>query len=107
MAMEAIEPGEEPRNADVARASPLASDGVEASELEAAIRTAIRGLPERCRTAFLLCREEELTYAQAAEVMGVSPATVKTQIARALASLRASLEPFMSVVLAAAAALRP
>jgi hypothetical protein len=37
--------------------------------------------------------------------MGVSPATAKTQIAQALAALRISLEPFLTVLLAAAAAL--
>jgi hypothetical protein len=37
--------------------------------------------------------------------MGVSPATAKTQIARALAALRVSLEPFLTVLLTAAAAL--
>jgi RNA polymerase sigma-70 factor (ECF subfamily) len=87
------------------RAPALASEGVELGELDAAIRQAVAALPERCRTAFLLCKEQELTYAQAAEVMGVSPATVKTQIARALAALRVSLEPFLTVLVAAAAAL--
>ena len=87
------------------RAPALASEAVELGELDAAIRRAVAALPERCRTAFLLCKEQELTYAQAAEVMGVSPATVKTQIARALAALRVSLEPFLAVVVAAAAAL--
>lgn len=80
----------------------LASEAVELRELDAAIRSAVAELPERYGTAFLLCREQELSYAQAADVMGVSPATVTTQIARALAALRVSLEPFLTVLLAAA-----
>jgi RNA polymerase sigma-70 factor (ECF subfamily) len=68
------------------------------SELETAIRRAIAELPERSRTAFLLCRQQQLTYAEAAEIMGVSPATVKTQMARALAVLRSALHPFLPFV---------
>jgi DNA-directed RNA polymerase specialized sigma24 family protein len=67
--------------------------------------TPLAELPERYRIAFLLCKEQELTCTQAADVMGVSPATVKTQVARALAALRVSLEPFLTVLLAADAAL--
>jgi RNA polymerase sigma-70 factor, ECF subfamily len=71
------------------------ADPTELSELDAAIRDAIAALPERCRASFLLCRDQGLSYAEAAEVMGVSPATVKTQMARALASMRTSLAPFL------------
>jgi RNA polymerase sigma-70 factor, ECF subfamily len=73
------------------------ADDAEAAQLAGAIRHAIADLPDRCRTAFLLCREQEMTYAQAAVAMGVSPATVKTQVARALAALRTALGPFLLV----------
>jgi RNA polymerase sigma-70 factor (ECF subfamily) len=89
-----------------ARAPSLASEAVELNELDDAIRRAVAALPERCRTAFLLCKEQEMTYAEAAEVMGVSPATVKTQIARALAALRVSLEPFLTLLVATTAVFR-
>jgi len=84
---------------DVTHRRPTASeaDPAEVAELDVAIRTAIADLPERCRTAFLLCREQDLTYAEAAAVMGVAPATVKTQVARALAALRNALAPFLSI----------
>ncbi len=75
----------------------VAADPASVSELETAIRRAVAELPERSRTAFLLCRQQDLTYAEAAEIMGVSPATVKTQMARALASLRSALHPFLSL----------
>lgn len=78
--------------------SHVESDPASLVELEAAIRRAIADLPERSRTAFLLCRQQELTYAEAATIMGVSPSTVKTQMARALASLRLALHPFLSLV---------
>lgn len=82
------------------------SDAAELAELHGAIRHAIAALPERCRTAFLLCRDQELSYAEAAEVMGVTPATVKTQVARALASLRNTLRPFLLVLLTASSWVR-
>jgi len=74
------------------------ADPAELSELDAAIRACVAALPERCRTAFLLCRQQDLTYAEAAAVMGVTAATVKTQMARALAALRAAIEPFLPFV---------
>ena len=73
-------------------------DRSELSELDVAIRDAIAQLPERCRAVFLLCRDQGLSYAEAAEVLGVSPVTVKSQMGRALASLRASLAPFLMCV---------
>ena len=76
----------------------LADPGAVA-ELEAALRRAVDGLPERCRAAFLLCRTEGLSYAEAAEVLGVSPATVKTQMARALAALRVAAGPFLALLM--------
>jgi RNA polymerase sigma-70 factor, ECF subfamily len=75
------------------------TDPAELSELEAAVRSAVASLPERCRTAFLLCREKGLTYAEAAEVMGISPGTVRIQMSRALAALRSSLRPVLTMVL--------
>lgn len=83
-----------------------AYDPAHAAELDEAIRRGVAALPERCRMAFLLCREQDLTYAEAAEVMGVTAATVKTQIARALSSLRVALEPFLLIMVAAAGTMR-
>ena len=52
----------------------------------------IGGLPERCRQAFLLVREAELSYAAAADVMGITRDAVKKNLARALATLGPALE---------------
>ena len=61
------------------------------SELAAAARRAIDGLPDRSREAFLLCRDHGMTYAEAAEVMGISLRTVENHLARAVKGLRAEL----------------
>jgi RNA polymerase sigma-70 factor (ECF subfamily) len=72
--------------------APAAVDSqLEADDLALAARAAISRLPPRCRTAFTLCRGHGLSYAEAAEVMGISESTVKVQMARALAALRLAL----------------
>lgn len=64
---------------------------VEAEELAAAAQRAIEQLPPRCRMAFTLCRAHGLSYAETAQVMGISENTVKIQMARALTALRVGL----------------
>ena len=60
---------------------------------DAAIRTAIAALPDRCREVFVLSRQHDLTYAQIAATMDISIKTVETQMGRALKALRVALEP--------------
>ncbi|MFT3790923.1 MAG: RNA polymerase sigma factor [Rudaea sp.] len=57
----------------------------------ALILVAIRGLPPRCRDAFLLHRFEGLSYRDIAQRFGTSPRTVENQIAHALAACRRAL----------------
>lgn len=72
--------------------APAAADAqLQAAELTAALRDAIEQLPARCRQAFRLHREDGLSYAQIAEIMGVSVRTVETQLARAAKALRRDL----------------
>ena len=52
------------------------------------IRKALHGLPEKQQQAFLLSREEGLTYEKIAERMGVARTTVKEHISRAMKTLR-------------------
>jgi RNA polymerase sigma-70 factor (family 1) len=76
--------------------APSASPDHEALEAEtvAAVKQAVSRLPERCRLIFTLHREQGLTYAEVAEVLGISPRTVEVQIGRALKSLRKGLAGF-------------
>ena len=55
------------------------------------LRTALRALPPRMRTAVVLRFYADLTEAQAAEAMGCAVSTVNTQTARGLTRLRAAL----------------
>ena len=72
------------------------AEGVEdehsTDELAAAIRAAIASLPDRCREIFLLSRDQNMTYAEIAKVLGISIKTVETQMGRALKALRTRID---------------
>jgi RNA polymerase sigma-70 factor (family 1) len=60
-------------------------------ELEHLIRDLLDSLPEDARTAFLLNRDEKLTYAQIAEKMDISVKTVEKKMSQTLRHLRLGL----------------
>jgi len=71
-------------------------DEVQAAELASAIQVAVEQLPPRCREAYVLNREHGMSYAEIAEVMGISVRTVETQLARANRVLRRELATWVS-----------
>jgi RNA polymerase sigma-70 factor (ECF subfamily) len=73
-----------------------ADERVVAEELDIAIQRAIKALPPRRRLAFTLRRQQCMSYAQIAEVMGTSVKTVEIQIGLALKSLRSSLADWIA-----------
>lgn len=66
----------------------------EARELAEALRAKLDELPPLQREAFRLIREEGLSVADAASVLGVTPAAVKLRTHRAYEGLREALAPF-------------
>jgi RNA polymerase sigma-70 factor (ECF subfamily) len=64
-------------------------------ELEAKVEQAMAALPEKQRTALLLCREEELSYEDIAKVIGCSLSATKSLIHRARETLKARLKPYL------------
>jgi len=66
--------------------------GVEAEELRACIRGALDRMPRAMRETFVLVRDEELSYKEAAARLGVSVGTVHTQLSRANALLRECIQ---------------
>jgi RNA polymerase sigma-70 factor (ECF subfamily) len=67
---------------------PRADQALESAELEHEVRTALESLPERCRLVMHLRWREQLSYAQIAEVLGISVKGVENQLARGLKALR-------------------
>ena len=57
------------------------------------VRKALAAVPPKQRAALVLRYFCDLTHEQAAEVLGCSPGTVKSQTSRGLAALRRALEP--------------
>jgi RNA polymerase sigma-70 factor (ECF subfamily) len=65
------------------------------SELEQKISEALASLPENQRTAILLCRQEELSYEDIAEVLGCSLSATKSLIHRGRETLKQRLKPYL------------
>lgn len=75
-----------------AAAEPTAADtAFEVEELRRRLERTLAALPPRTREAFVLSRNEGLSYDEVAVRMGISPKTVGVHIGRALATLRKAL----------------
>jgi RNA polymerase sigma-70 factor (ECF subfamily) len=70
-------------------------EGIDAATLSEALSAAVRELPLRCREVFTLTREQHLSYAEVAEVLGITRKTVEIHMGRALAILREKLRPWV------------
>jgi RNA polymerase sigma-70 factor (ECF subfamily) len=78
----------------------LDSQGVlEAEELNQLVNDSINALPEKCRLVFVLSRFENMSYAEIADRLQISPKTVENQISKALRTLRQLLGPYLGCVL--------
>ena len=71
------------------------TDQVLHGELEDMIERALNDLPEKQRTAVLLCRQDELSYEEIAEVIGCSLSATKSLIHRARETLKERLKPYL------------
>ncbi|TWU02351.1 ECF RNA polymerase sigma-E factor [Stieleria varia] len=68
---------------------------VEGDERAEIVRQAIRSLGERQRTALMLSRFENMSYAEIAESMELTPKAVKSLLSRARVNLREILQAYM------------
>ncbi len=65
------------------------------SELRDIVRTALAGLNERQRMAVLLNKFEDMSYADIAASMEMSPQAIKSLLSRARVNLKEILEPYL------------
>lgn len=75
----------------------LQDDQMHDKETLKLVNEAIEHLPDKCREIFMLNRFEELSYKEITEVLNISINTVKTQMTRALSSLRKTLKITVSL----------
>ena len=75
------------------------NDLIEEAELNARINRAIEALPEKCREIFILCRFEELRYADIALRLGISVKTVEMQMGIAMKKLKSKLSDNQNIKL--------
>ena len=59
------------------------------------VREVVNTLPPQCREVFILSRFEMLSHEEISEQTGITVATIKTQIVRALAKLRVALAEYL------------
>ena len=73
----------------------LATENVLHGELAKKIEEALAELPENQRTAILLCRRDEVSYEEIAEILGCSLSATKSIIHRGRETLKEKLKPYL------------
>ncbi len=68
-----------------------ADEGLDGQELAEALERAVSSLSPRAQQAYRLVREHHMTYAEGAQVMGITPHTLEQHVMKALKSLREQL----------------
>ena len=64
-------------------------------ELEEKVEEVLADLPEKQRTALLLCRRQDMSYEDIAEVLGCSLSATKSLIHRARETMKQRLKPYL------------
>lgn len=73
-----------------------AADSAQRAEIFRKVDEALAGLPEKQRTAIVLCREGELSYEEIAAVLETSVQATKSLIHRGREVLKARLKPYLT-----------
>jgi len=79
----------------VAASGAMPARQMDKAELRDIVREALSGLSERQRMAVLLNKFEEMSYADIAATMEMSPQAVKSLLSRARVNLKEKLEPYL------------
>ena len=86
---------EQPQRQYVDSKTDLPANHVLHGELAGKIEQAIAELPETQRTAILLCRQDELSYEEIADILGCSLSATKSLIHRGRETLKEKLKPYL------------
>ena len=86
---------DQPRQQYEDKAHIAAPDKLLHGELAQKIEEALAELPENQRTAILLCRQDELSYEEIAEVLDCSLSATKSLIHRGREALKEKLKPYL------------
>ena len=86
---------DQPRQQFEDKSSSLPPEKLLHGELAQKIEEALAELPENQRTAILLCRQEELSYEEIAEILGCSLSATKSLIHRGRETLKEKLKPYL------------
>ena len=81
------------QHADPAALAPPAA--LVREELTQLVEEAIQDLPENQRTALLLCREEEMSYEEIAQILDTTLSATKSLIFRGRETLKQRLKPYL------------
>ncbi len=79
----------------VAASGAMPTRQLDKAELRDVVREALSGLSERQRMAVLLNKFEEMSYADIATTMEMTPQAVKSLLSRARVNLKEKLEPYL------------
>lgn len=60
-------------------------------ELMGAIELAVSKLPDQCRLIFDMAKNQQMSYKEIGQELGISQSTIKTQVGRALNEIRVSI----------------
>ena len=80
-------------------AGPSPEHAMNLKEINHLVNKVVKGLPERCRTVYLLSREQQLSHKEIAQQMHISTKTVENHLTNALKVLRSSLNKLATIFL--------
>ncbi|SDC33540.1 RNA polymerase sigma factor [Niabella drilacis] len=75
--------------------SQMPDDHLITLEISRIIKMTVAGLPPKCRQAYLLVKEEGLSYKEASQILQVSQKTLEAHISAALKTLRRVLDAYL------------
>ena len=75
------------------------SEHIATTELQEAIKKALDNLPPQCRKVFELSRNEQMSYAEIAQELGITNNTIENHISKALKLMRIELSEFLTLLI--------